>query len=106
MDLDIGVDRPDRPIRRTFVSGVEQLSAARIPSEPTLCDSFVRRHTEFRSVDGFCEAGPCEGDRLGDLLRHDADERDRFVAATTEFDDWAAMRRTATIEDAIDIASR
>ncbi|WP_459191189.1 hypothetical protein [Halosimplex sp. J119] len=105
MDLDLRVERPDRPIRRTLVRGVEQLSSARAPADRTIRDSFIQRHTRFRSLDAFCEASPSEGNGLAAVLRLDAEERDRFVAASSEFHDWSELRRTARIEDAIDVAT-
>ncbi|CQH49751.1 uncharacterized protein HHUB_1557 [Halobacterium hubeiense] len=62
---------------------------------------FVRDHTEFHSLDEFCRACPCKRDSIGGVKRLSPDERDDFVAATTEFESWAAMKTSAATTDLV-----
>ncbi|WP_336338872.1 hypothetical protein [Haloarcula brevis] len=68
-------------------------------------DSFVRRHTEFESVDEFCRAGPCERDSPGGIQRLSAEDRDEFVAATTEFETWSEMKESAAVTDLVTLTN-
>jgi hypothetical protein len=63
--------------------------------------AFIRRHTEFDSVDGFCAACPCDKDTIGGVQRLSIDERNAFVARTTDFETWAEMKQSAAVEDLI-----
>ena len=63
---------------------------------------FMARHTRFESIEAFCHAAPVEADGPVGVQSCSAEEFDRFVAETTDFGGWAAMRRTAAIEDAVD----
>ncbi|WP_324664916.1 hypothetical protein [Haloarcula sediminis] len=71
-------------------------SRERIASE-----SFIRRHTQFGSVEEFCVASPCDDDSIGSVQQLSADERDAFVARTTEFETWAEMKESAAVEDLV-----
>jgi len=62
-------------------------------------ESFIRRHTQFGSVDEFCVASPCDDDTLGGVQRLSADKRNAFVARTTDFETWEGMKESAALED-------
>jgi hypothetical protein len=64
-------------------------------------DSFVRRHTQFGSVDEFCVASPSDGSSIGAVQRLSTDERNEFVARTTDFETWTEMKESAAIEDLV-----
>ncbi|WP_136717018.1 hypothetical protein [Halorientalis salina] len=64
-------------------------------------ESFIRRRTQFGSVDEFCVASPCDDDTLGGIQQLSADERDAFVARTTDFETWTAMKQSAAVEDLV-----
>jgi hypothetical protein len=69
--------------------------------EQVASEVFIRRHTEFDSVEGFCAACPCDGDTIGDVQRLSTDERNAFVARTTDFETWADMKQSAAVEDLV-----
>jgi len=62
-------------------------------------ETFIRRHTQFDSVDEFCRACPCDDDTVGGVQQLSTDQRDAFVARTTDFEGWAEMKQTAATED-------
>lgn len=70
-------------------------------TEALFCRSFVREHTDFESLEAFCCACPCERDTVGSVQRLSADERDAFVATTTDFETWAEMRECAATSDLV-----
>ncbi|MBV0922866.1 hypothetical protein KTS45_01510 [Halomicroarcula limicola] len=108
MVLDSGVKTHDslhtalrRAIERAFtletwISG----SRERVASE-----TFMRRRTQFSSVDGFCVACPCNQDTIEGVQRLSADERNAFVARTTDFETWDEMKRSAAVEDLVTLQS-
>lgn len=65
--------------------------------EKVLSETFISRRTQFDSVDEFCTASPCADDTIGGIQRLPANERDAFVARTTDFETWAAMKRSAAV---------
>ncbi|AFO58946.1 MULTISPECIES: hypothetical protein [unclassified Natrinema] len=69
--------------------------------ERVASETFIRRHTQFNSVDEFCTACPCDGDTIGDVQRLSTDKRDAFVARTTDFEAWTEMKQTAATEDLV-----
>jgi len=69
--------------------------------EKVTSQSFIRHHTQFDSVDEFCEDCPCEDDTIRGVQRLSDDERDAFVARTTDFQTWAEMKQTAAVEDLV-----
>jgi len=71
-------------------------SRERIASE-----SFISRHTRFGSVDEFVVASPCDDDTIGGVQQLSADERDAFVARTTDFESWTEMKESAAVEDLV-----
>jgi hypothetical protein len=71
-------------------------SRERIASE-----SFMCRHTQFASVDEFCVASPCDDDTIGGIQQLSADEREAFVARTTDFETWTEMKESAAAEDLV-----
>ncbi len=69
--------------------------------EGVLSPAFVRRYTKFDSVEKFCEASPSDDATLGSVQRLSADERDAFVARTTDFETWGEMKERAAVEDLV-----
>ncbi|AWB28189.1 hypothetical protein [Halococcoides cellulosivorans] len=69
-----------------------------------LSPAFVRRRTQFDSVKAFCAACPCDGDTVGAVQRLSADERDAFVARTTDFETWTAMKQSGAVTDLLERA--
>ncbi|QSG10015.1 hypothetical protein [Halapricum desulfuricans] len=67
--------------------------------ERILSPAFVRRHTQFDSVDRFCEASPSGDATIGSVQQLSADERDAFVARTTDFETWGEMKERAAVEN-------
>lgn len=64
-------------------------------------DTFISRHTDFDSVDEFCQACPAGQESVGGVQRLGADEREAFVAARTDFESWAEMKRSAAMTDLV-----
>jgi len=102
MALDVGVKTGDS-LHTSLTTAIERAltletwvssSRQQVDSEP-----FIRRHTQFGSVDEFCVASPCEDDTIGGVQRLPTDERDAFVARTTDFETWEAMTESAALED-------
>jgi hypothetical protein len=109
MVLDVGVKTHDS-LRNTLTTAIERAltldtwvsrSRERVASE-----AFIRRHTQFESVAGFCAASPSSDDSIGGVQRLSADERDTFVARATDFETWAEMKRSAALEDLVTLQSR
>jgi len=69
--------------------------------ERVTSESFIRRRTQFGSVDEFCVASPSDDDTIGGVQRLSADERDAFVARTTDFETWAEMKQSAAVGDLV-----
>jgi hypothetical protein len=57
--------------------------------------AFMREHTEFESFAAFCAESPWEVEERADLEDVPVDELDGYVAETTAFDSWVAMRNEA-----------
>jgi len=73
--------------------------------ERVTSETFIRRHTQFDSVDEFCTACPCDDDTIGGVQRLSTDRRDAFVARTTDFEGWTEMKQTAATEDLVTLQS-
>jgi hypothetical protein len=104
MVLDFGVKTHDS-LHNNLITAIERAltletwvsrSRERVASE-----TFIRRHTEFDSVDGFYAACPCDDDTIGGVQRLSTDERNAFVARTTDFETWAEMKQSAAVEDLV-----
>ncbi|ESS08340.1 MAG: hypothetical protein A07HN63_01842 [uncultured archaeon A07HN63] len=78
----------------TWVSGSREQVAS---------ETFVRRHTTFDSVAEFCAACPSETDTIGGIQQLSADDRDAFIARTTDFETWQAMKEGAAMEDLLSL---
>lgn len=63
--------------------------------------AFIRRRTQFESMEEFCEACPCDADTIGGVKRLSADERDAFVERATEFETWTEMKQSAAVADLV-----
>lgn len=104
MALDLRVKTHDSlPARLTTA-----LEGAIAPETPGSYDAhaffsqaFVQHHTKFESFDAFCRACPCERDTVGGIQRLPADERNEFVATTTDFETWPEMKQSAAVTDLI-----
>jgi hypothetical protein len=79
-----------------FVSGSREHAAS---------DAFVGRHTKFDSVTAFCAASPAAEDTVWAVERLPEGERDAFVDRTTDFESWAALKRSAAAEDLVALQS-
>ncbi|WP_336328140.1 hypothetical protein [Halovenus sp. HT40] len=104
MVLDSGVKTSDS-LHTSLTTAIERaltletwVSSSR---ERIASDDFIRRRTQFDSVDGFCAACPCDDDTLGGVQRLSPDERDGFVTRTTDFETWEEMKQTAAVEDLV-----
>lgn len=104
MVLDSGV-KTHRSLLTDLTTAIERaLSLDALVSsshEKILTTPFVRRRTQFDSVAEFCEHCPCEADTIGGVQRLSADERDAFVARTTDFETWEAMKESAAVSDLV-----
>lgn len=104
MDIDLRVDGLTA-LRERIEDAVERdersSGGTRIASEAFVSRPFMRRHTQFESFDRFREASPREDEEFDGLRRHGAGELDEFVTATTEFESWEEMQRTAAAEDIV-----
>ncbi|MGZ0745941.1 hypothetical protein [Haloparvum sp. AD34] len=104
MVLDSGVRGPDS-LQTNLTTAIERalslstwVSSSR---ERVASEAFIRRRTQFDSFDGFCAACPCDDDTLGGVQRLPEDERDAFVARTTDFETWAEMKQSAAVADLV-----
>lgn len=104
MVLDFGVKTHDSPstnlqtvIKRTLISTTLVSS----PRDGMFSQAFIRRRTQFESVNAFCNACPCDDDTIGSVQRFSGDERDAFVNRTTEFETWGEMKRSAAVADLV-----
>jgi hypothetical protein len=104
MVLDFGVKTPDS-LHTSLTTAIERalsleawVSRAR---EQVASESFMCRHTQFDSVDEFCGASPSCEDTIGSVERLSTDERNAFIARTTDFETWAEMKDSAALEDLV-----
>ncbi|SEA20627.1 hypothetical protein SAMN04488065_2248 [Haloplanus vescus] len=108
MVLDLRVKATD-PVSTRVKAVVEQAIAPETrnayDADTFFSDSFIQHHTEFESYDAFCRACPGEQDTIGAIQRLSADERDEFVAATTEFDTWADMKERSAVADLVTLSN-
>jgi hypothetical protein len=104
MALDLGVTTQGSfPARLTMaIEGtIDPKTRGSRDADAFFSQSFVRRHTDFESLEAFCRACPCERDSVGGIQRLAPDERDEFVAATTDFETWSEMKQTAAVTDLV-----
>jgi len=104
MVLDLEVETSGSIIARVTARLEERLTPeTRSPTDNSefFSDSFIRAHTEFDSFDAFCRACPCKQDTIGSVQRLPAEDRNRFVAETTAFETWGAMKQSAVLTDLI-----
>lgn len=104
MVLDSGVKTPDS-LHTSLTTAIERALSLETwvsrSREQVASESFIRRRTEFDSVADFCAASPGDDDTIGAVQRLSADERDSFVARTTDFETWAEMKQSAAVEDLV-----
>ena len=108
MVLDSGVKIPN-PLYANLTAAIERAlslrtwvssSRDRIGSE-----SFIRRRTQFDSVEEFCMASPCPDDTIGGIQQLATEERDAFVARTTDFETWTELKQSAAAEDLVTLCN-
>jgi len=68
-------------------------------------DSFIRRHTEFESTEEFYRACPGEQGPVGGIQHVPVEERDEFVAATTDFEAWSEMKERSALADLVTLTN-
>lgn len=103
MVLDLKV-KADDPLSTRLTTAIERAVAPDTPDADAgqfFSDSFIQRHTEFESFDQFCRSCPCERDSVGAIQGLPVDERNEFVARTTEFETWSEMKENSAIADLI-----
>jgi hypothetical protein len=106
LDLRVKTDDPVAArVRTVLEQAVAPETRSSYDSETFFSDSFVQHHTEFDSFDAFCRASPCERDSIGAIQRLPADERDDFVARTTEFETWAEMKERSAVADLVTLTN-
>ena len=109
MDIDLGTlgDRLRPPIGPTGPTGptVAPTAGPRSGTDRRFPPSFMRDHTQFDSFAAFrarSPAGVAVEAAFG--ARSPAPDRlDRYVARTTEFDDWAEMDAAAAVDDLVEL---
>lgn len=101
MVLDSGVKTHDTSLKAAIKRGLMLKAVVSNSHDRVFSQAFIRRHTQFDSVEAFCAACPCDDDTIGGVQRIRADERDAFVERTTEFETWEEMKRGAAVEDLV-----
>jgi hypothetical protein len=104
MVLDSGVKTYDSPYTNLTTAIERALSLETWVSnsrEHVASESFIRRHTQFDSVNEFCVASPSDDETIGGIQQLSMDERNEFVARTTDFETWTEMQHSAAIEDLV-----
>lgn len=108
MVLDLRVKTSD-PVPSRVRTVLEQALAPETRSsydaETFFSDSFIQRHTEFESFDAFCRACPSERDSIGAIQRLSDDDREAFVATTTDFETWAEMKERSAVADLVTLSN-
>jgi len=104
MVLDSGVKTPDS-LHASLATAIERaltletwVSSSR---ERVASEAFIRRHTQFDSVDEFYVASPAGDDTIAGVQQLSTDEREAFIARTTDFETWAEMKHSAAVEDLV-----
>ena len=104
MDLDLRV-KTHGSVSDRLAAAIEQAATPEThrtyDGDQFFSDAFVRRHSEFESLAEFCRACPSDRDDIGGIQRLPEDDRDAFVAATTEFETWAEMKEGSAIADLV-----
>ncbi len=104
MVLDSRVKTPDSlhtDLRTAIKQALTLESWVSRSRERVASETFIRRHTQFDSVDEFCTACPCDEDTVGGVQRLSTDQRDAFVVQTTDFEGWTEMKQAAATEDLV-----
>lgn len=70
-------------------------------SNAFFADPFVREYTAFESFEAFSAASPWTLERPGALDAAPRPELDEYVAETTEFETWEAMKEQAAKEELV-----
>lgn len=64
-----------------------------------LCDSsFMRRHSQFSSLQEMVDRGPFDGQSVDDLLAKPNSEWDSYVRQETNFQSWEQMKQSAATD--------
>ncbi|MFB6189191.1 MAG: hypothetical protein ABEI57_04855 [Halapricum sp.] len=103
MDLQIGgLEDLEVRIGRALNRVGELQAGTRVQSDAFFSRPFMRDHTEFDSFDAFCRQSPWSLDDGSDLQDVSEQRLDEYVAATTDFESWEAMKTQAAEEEIID----
>ncbi len=103
MDLQIG-DLEDLEERlQTAVTRIGTLQAGtRVRSDDFFSEPFMRDHTQFDSFTAFCEGSPWSLEKSRSIEHAPSRRLDTYVAETTDFEDWEAMKTQAAEEEIVD----
>jgi hypothetical protein len=108
MALDLRIE-PDESLSTRLATVFERATTpetnATYETDGFFPQPFVRRNTQFESLEEFCRACPCERDTVGGVQRLPAEQRDEFVDATTQFESWTEMKRSAAVTDAVTLVN-
>lgn len=103
MDLQIG---GLEDLEETLVTAVDRIgelqAGTRVRSDEFFADPFMADHTEFGSFTAFCEHSPWSLEEPREIRHVDRQRLDTYVADTTEFESWEAMKTQAAEEEIVD----
>jgi len=74
----------------------------RVQSATLFSQPFMRDHTEFESFDSFCAHSPWSIDTVCGVQNVSRTQLDDYVAETTDFETWEAMKTRAAAEEIVD----
>lgn len=80
----------------------ELRAGTHVQSDAFFAPAFMRKHTEFDSFDAFCADSPWEVESADDLQDVPRARLNAYVADTTDFTDWEAMKTRAAREEIVD----
>ena len=80
----------------------ELQAGTRVTSETFFSEKFMHAHTEFDSFAAFCAQSPWSLDSVGDVQAVSRDQLNEYIADTTDFDTWEAMKTQAAEEEIIE----
>lgn len=103
MDLQIRELKDLEETLATAKNRVDELRAGtRVRSDEFFSEPFMVDHTEFGSFSAFCEHSPWSLEQPREIQHVERQRLDAYVADTTEFETWEAMKTQAAEEEIID----
>mgnify|MGYP000568935395 CR=1 FL=1 len=102
MDIQVGgLEQLEERVTEALDRIGELQAGTWINSDSFFAEPFMQEHTEYDSFTAFCEDAPWSATEAGAVDSLPDQELNAHVTATTEFDDWEAMKTCAAEEEIV-----